>query len=46
MEILMVIVMENGIRLPGLPPMGFEVDPRMVQNAVIVDVKYLDIKRN
>lgn len=46
MKILMVVVMENSIWLPWLPPMGFKVYARVVQNPVIVDVKHLDIKRH
>lgn len=38
MEILMMIIMENSVRLPGLPPLCFECDSRMVNDAMVVSV--------
>ena len=39
MEVLVVVVMEDAVRLPRLPPESLEGDPRMVNDAVIVNVK-------
>lgn len=38
MEVLVVVVVEDGVRLPGLPPVRFEVDARVVDDAVVVRV--------
>lgn len=38
MEVLMVIVMEDAIWLPWLPPITLEVDTRVVDDTVIVGV--------
>lgn len=37
-EILMMIIMENGVWLPWLPPLGLEVDSRVVDDAMVVIV--------
>lgn len=37
-EILMVIVVENRIGLPGLPPIGLEIDSGMVNDSMIIRV--------
>ena len=34
----MVVVVEDGVRLPGLPPLPLEGDPGVVQDAVVVRV--------
>ena len=34
----MVVVMENAMRLPRLPPVSLEIDAGMVDDTVIVDV--------
>ena len=39
MEVLVVVVVEDTVRLPRLPPEGLEGDPGVVNDAVIVDVK-------
>lgn len=31
--------MENAVRLPRLPPVSLEIDPGMVDDAVVVDVR-------
>lgn len=38
MEVLMVIVVEDAIWLPWLPPVGLEVDAGMVDDAMVVQV--------
>ena len=39
MEVLVVVVMEDAVWLPGLPPESLEGDPRVVDDAVIVNVE-------
>ena len=39
MEVLMVVVVEDTVRLPGLPPESLEGDPGVVNDAVIVDIE-------
>lgn len=39
MRVLMMIVMENGVRLPWLPPMCLERDARMIEYRMIVRVQ-------
>lgn len=39
MEVLVVVVMEDAVWLPRLPPESLEGDPRVVNDAVIVDVE-------
>lgn len=34
----MMIVMKDAVRLPGLPPVSLEVDPGVVNDAVVVNV--------
>ncbi len=38
MKVLMMVIMKNTIRLPGLPPMTLEVNSRVVHNAMIVNI--------
>jgi len=40
MEVLVVIVMENTVRLPGLPPGSFESDPGVVNDSVVIGVHH------
>ena len=37
-EVLVVIVVKDTVRLPRLPPVGFEVDARMINNSMVVNV--------
>lgn len=37
-EILMVVVVEYSVRLPGLPPMRLEIDTGMIDDPVVVIV--------
>lgn len=39
MEILMMVVMKYGVRLPGLPPKRLEINTRMVDDSVIVSIQ-------
>ena len=39
MEVLVVVVVEDAVRLPGLPPESLEGDPGVVNDAVIVNVE-------
>jgi hypothetical protein len=36
MKILMMIIVKYGIWLPRLPPIGLDVDPRVVDDAVVI----------
>ena len=38
-EILVVVVMEDAVWLPGLPPQRLESDAGVVDDAVIVDIE-------
>ena len=38
-EVLMVIVMEDAIRLPRLPPMTLEGDAGMINDAMVIGVQ-------
>lgn len=38
MEVLVVVVVEDAVRLPRLPPVGLEVDAGVVDDAVVVEV--------
>lgn len=38
----MVVVVENASWLPWLPPVGLEIDSRMVDDAVVVGVEQQD----
>jgi len=44
--VLMVVVVEHAIRLPGLPPLRLESDSRVLHDTVIVRVKSQSVKRN
>jgi len=44
--VLMVVVVEHAIRLPGLPPLRLESNSRVLHDSVIVRVKSQCIKRN
>lgn len=37
-EVLVVVVVEDAVRLPRLPPVRLEVDARVVDDPVVVDV--------
>lgn len=37
-EVLVMVVMEDTVWLPRLPPVGFEVDAGVVNDAVVVEV--------
>ena len=37
-EVLVVVIVEDAVRLPGLPPEALEVDPGVVNDAVVVGV--------
>lgn len=37
-EILVMVVVEDAIRLPWLPPVGLEVNSRMINNAMVINV--------
>jgi hypothetical protein len=39
MEVLMMIIVKDGVWLPGLPPVRFEVYARMVDDAVVISVE-------
>ena len=39
-EVLVVIVVKNAVRLPWLPPVRLERDARVVDDAVIVNVRH------
>lgn len=41
-KVLVVVVVEDAMRLPWLPPVGLEIDSRMVNNAVVVGVEQQD----
>lgn len=41
-KVLVVVVVEDAVRLPWLPPVGLEIDSRMVDNAVVVGVEQQD----
>jgi hypothetical protein len=41
-KVLMVVVVEDAMRLPWLPPVGLEIDSRMVDDAVVVGVEQQD----
>lgn len=38
MEVLVVVVMEDTVGLPRLPPLSLEVDPGVVDDAVVIQV--------
>lgn len=44
MEILMMVVVEDAVWLPGLPPSTFESDAGMVDDAMIVGVQQHETK--
>jgi len=46
MTVLMVVVVEHAIRLPGLPPLRLESDSRVLNDTVVVRVKSQSVKRN
>jgi len=51
MEILMMVVMEDTIRLPRLPPVSLEVDTGVVDDTMVVQIhqystKYTKVHRN
>lgn len=46
MKVLMVVIVEDSVGLPGLPPVRFEVNARMVDDAVVVSVQGNNIKRS
>ena len=37
-EVLMVVIVEDAVWLPWLPPLSFEIDTRMVEDTIAVDV--------
>jgi hypothetical protein len=39
MEVLVVVVVEDAVGLPGLPPLPLEVDSGVVDDAVVVSVQ-------
>lgn len=45
-EVLVMVVMEDGVRLPGLPPKRLEVDSRVVNDAVVIRVEGDHIEGN
>lgn len=38
-EVLMMVVVEDAVWLPRLPPLSFEVDARMIEDTVEIDVR-------
>lgn len=45
-SVLMMVIMENSIGLPWLPPLRFECDARVTDNSVIICVQQNSIKKN
>jgi len=41
-----MVIVENGIGLPGLPPVSLEVDSGMIDDAVVVGVQSDDVHSN
>lgn len=41
-KVLMMVVVENTVRLPRLPPVSLEIDSGMVDDSVVVDVSQQD----
>ena len=46
MEVLMMIVVENAIWLPRLPPVLFESDARMINDSMVIRIDHHGRKRN
>jgi hypothetical protein len=42
----MVVVVKNGIRLPRLPPICFEIHSGMIDDAMVIRVQGNDVERN
>lgn len=45
-RVLMMVIMENCIRLPWLPPLRLEGDARVIDNSMIIGVQQNSIKEN
>lgn len=43
-EVLMMIVMEDGVRLPWLPPEGFEINTGVTQNPMAIGINHNDVE--
>lgn len=44
-KVLMMIVMEDCIRLPWLPPEGLEINTGVTQNPMTVSIDHNDVER-
>jgi hypothetical protein len=45
-EILMMVVMKDAVRLPGLPPMSLESNARVVNYAMVISIQQYGHERN
>ena len=45
-EILMMVVMKDAVRLPGLPPMSLECNARVVNYAMVISIQQYGHERN
>jgi len=46
MKILVMIIMKNGVWLPRLPPIGFNVDARVGDDTVVECIQHYYVKRH
>jgi hypothetical protein len=46
MKVLVMIIVKHGIWLPRLPPVGFEVNARVVDEAVVIYIHHYYVKRH
>ena len=45
-EILMMVIMKDAVRLPGLPPMSLECNARVVNYAMVISIQQYGHERN
>ena len=45
-EILMMVVMKDAVRLPGLPPVSLECNARVVNYAMVISIQQYGHERN